>query len=97
MGKVYQKDNSMTYEKAVNVLVDAGLLAKADVPAAVKALKSSSVEMTYPAWGEALIKAGLLDEANKEAAASAMEDAQWAEADDDPVEFDEDLAGAGLL
>jgi len=43
----------MTYEKAVNVLVDAGLLAKAD--------------------------------------------AQWAEADDDPEGFDEDLAGAGIL
>jgi hypothetical protein len=44
-----------------------------------------------------LVKAGYLDEANKEAAASAMEDAQWAEADDDPKGFDEDLAGAGIL
>jgi hypothetical protein len=87
----------MTYEKAVNALVDAGLLAKADAPAAAKALDSSSIDMTYPAWAEALVKAGLLDEANKEAAASAMEDAQWAEADDDPDEFDEDLAGAGIL
>jgi hypothetical protein len=97
MGKHNTKDKSMTYEKEVNVLVDAGLLAKADAPAAVKALKSSSVEMTFPAWAEALVKAGLLDEANKEAAATAMEDAQWAEADDDPDGFDEDLAGAGLL
>ena len=87
----------MTYEKAVNALVEAGLLAKDDLPAAVKALKSTSVEMTYPAWAEALVKAGLLDEDNIEAAASAMEDAQWAEADDDPDEFDEDLAGAGIL
>ena len=87
----------MTYEKAVNALVDAGLLAKDDAPAAVKALDSPSIDMTYPAWAEALAKAGLLDEANKEAAASAMEDAQWAEADDDPKGFDEDLAGAGIL
>jgi hypothetical protein len=28
----------MTYEKAVNILVDAGFLAKADAPAAIKAL-----------------------------------------------------------
>ena len=87
----------MTYEKAVNILVDAGFLAKADALAAVKALDSSSIDMTYPAWAEALVKAGYLDEANKEAAAAAMEDAQWAEADDDPKGFDEDLAGAGIL
>ena len=87
----------MTYEKAINVLVDADMLAKADAPAAVKALKSPSVEMTYPAWAEALVKAGLLDEANEEAAASAMEDAQWAKAKDDPEAFDEGLAGAGIL
>jgi hypothetical protein len=87
----------MTYEKAVNVLIDAGWMAKADAPAAVKALDSTSVEMTYPAWAEALVKAGLLDEANKEIAASAMEDAQWAEAKDDPEAFDEGLAGAEIL
>lgn len=87
----------MTYEKAVKALVDARLLAKADAPAAVKALDSTSVDMTYPAWAEALVKAGLLEEANIEVAASAMEDAQWAEADDDPEGFDEDLAGAGIL
>ncbi|KPK13073.1 MAG: hypothetical protein AMJ56_03675 [Anaerolineae bacterium SG8_19] len=87
----------MTYEKAVNALVNAGFLAKADAPAAVKALDSSSIDMTYSAWAEALVKAGLLDEANKEAAATAMEDAQWAEAVDDPEGFDENLAGAGIL
>ena len=87
----------MTYEKAVNALVSAGLLAEADAPAAVKVLDSPSIDMTYPAWAEALVKAGLLDEANKEAATTAMEDAQWAEADDDPKGFDEDLAGAGIL
>jgi hypothetical protein len=87
----------MTYEKAVNALVDAGLLIKADAPAAVKVLDTRSIDMTYPAWAEALVRAGLLDEANKEAAASTMDDAQWAEADDDPDEFDEDLAGAGIL
>jgi hypothetical protein len=87
----------MTYEKAVNALVEAGLLAKTDAPAALNALESPAIDMTYPAWAEALVKAGLLEEANKKAAVSTMEDAQWAEADDDPETFDEDLAGAGLL
>jgi hypothetical protein len=95
--KKHDGDNNMTYEKAINVLVNAGLVAEADAPTAIKALESPSIDITYQAWAEALVKAGLLDETNKEAAEEAMEDAQWAEADDDPDAFDEDLSGAGIL
>ena len=48
----------MTYEKAVNALVDAGLLDQTDVGTAIAVLVSSSVEMTYPAWAEALVRPG---------------------------------------
>ena len=49
----------MTYGKAVNALVDAGLLDQADARKAITVLGASSVEMTYPAWAEALVRAGL--------------------------------------
>ena len=38
----------MTYEKAVNALVAAGLLDQADEAAAISALNSSTVEFAYP-------------------------------------------------
>ena len=73
----------MTYEKAADALVDAGLLDQTDVGTAIAILVSSSVEMTYPAWAEALVRARLIGEANTEAAIGVMEKAGMAEAKDD--------------
>ena len=89
--------STITYEKAVNALVNAGLLDKADTAAAAAVLAAPSVDMTYPAWDRALAEAGLLDRANVEAAAAAMEKAGVAEAKDDPAGFKESLENAGLL
>ena len=63
----------MTYEDAVNALVAAGLMDKANVAAAISVLESPSIDMTYPAWAAALAKAGLIDKANVRAAADAMQ------------------------
>ena len=87
----------MTYEKAVNALVAAGLLDKADEAAAISALDSSTVEFTYPDWAQALAKAGLIDQAEVGAAADAMEQAGQAEAKDDPDAFEAGLENAGIL
>ena len=87
----------MTYEKAVNALVVAGLLDRADADAAVASLATPSVELTYPAWARALAQAGLLDGTNLDAATSVMEKAAIAEAKDDPQTFKEDLEDAGIL
>jgi hypothetical protein len=87
----------MTYEKAVNALVDAGLLDQTDVGTAIAVLVSSSVEMTYPAWAEALARARLLTEVNTEAAIGVMEKAGTAEAKYDSPGFDESLENAGIL
>jgi len=87
----------MTYDKAVDVLVNAGLLDKADADAAVATWAASSVAFTYPAWAQALAQAGLLDRANLEAATSVMEKAGIAEAKDDPQAFKESLEDAGIL
>ena len=73
----------MTYEKAADALVDAGLLDQTDVGTAIAVLVSSSVEMTYPAWAEALARARLPTEVNTEAAIGVMEKAGMAEARDD--------------
>ena len=87
----------MTYGKAVNALVDAGLLDQADARRAIAVLGASSVEMTYPAWAEALVRAGLLTEANTQAAIGVMEKAGDAEAKDDGPGFEEGLENAGIL
>jgi hypothetical protein len=87
----------MTYGKAVNALVDAGLLDQAEARRAIAVLGASSVEMTYPAWAEALARAGLLTEANTQAAIGVMEKAGDAEAEDDSSGFEEGLANAGIL
>jgi hypothetical protein len=87
----------MTYEKAANALVDAGLLDQADVGKAIAALGSPSVEMTYPGWAEALVQAGLLAEANLAAAIAVMEKAGSAEAEDDSPGFEGGLENAGIL
>ena len=87
----------MTYEKAVDALVNAGLLDKTDASTAEAVLAASSVELTYPAWAQALGQAGLLDGANVEAAASAMEKAGAAEAKDDSAGFKKSLENAGVL
>lgn len=87
----------MTYAKAMQVLVDAGLLDAGKVDAAVAVLKKPNVEFTYPDWAAALIKAGLLDAADADKAADVMEQAGWAEADTDRKAFDEGLENAGIL
>ena len=87
----------MTYGKAVNALVDAGLLDQADARKAIAALGSSSVEMTYPGWAEALVRAGLLNAVNTQAAIAVMEKAGDAEAEDDSPGFEEGLENAGIL
>ena len=87
----------MTYEKAAKALVAAGLLDPAKETAATAVLAGPSVEFTYPDWAEALAQAGLIDKANIEAAADVMEQAGWAEADDDPAGFEKGLEDAGIL
>jgi hypothetical protein len=87
----------MTYEKAAEALVGAGLLDQADTGAAIAALGSTSVEMTYPAWAKALVQAGLLTEANLAAATEVLEKAGIAEAKDDSPGFEEGLENAGIL
>ena len=87
----------MTYEKAANALVDAGLLDQTDAGTAIAILVSSSVEKAYPAWAEALARVRLLDEANTQAAIDVMEKAGDAEARDDSPGFDESLENAGIL
>ena len=87
----------MTVEKAVDALVDAGLLDEGDASAAAAALAASSVEFTYPAWARALSQAKLLDEASVEAAISVMDKAGSSEAEDDPAGFEEGLESAGIL
>jgi hypothetical protein len=87
----------MTYEKAVNALVAAGLLDQANVTSAISALDSSTVEFTYPDWAQALARAGLIDQAEVETAADVMEQAGQAEAKDDPDAFEAGLENAGIL
>ena len=87
----------MTYEKAAEALVGAGLLDQADTGAAIATLGSPSVEMTYPAWAEALVRAGLLTEANRDSAIAVMEKAGGAEAKDDSLGFEDGLENAGIL
>lgn len=87
----------MTYEKAAQALVAAGLLEPAQTATAVTVLNQSNVELTYPAWAEALANAGLIATAEIGTAADVMEQAGWAEAEDDPKAFDEGLENAGIL
>ena len=87
----------MTYEKAVQALVDAGLLEPVRADRAITVLKQPNVEFTYPDWAAALAKAGLIAPADADTAADVMEKAGWAEAEDDPEAFDEGLEGAGIL
>ena len=87
----------MTYEKAVQALVTAGMLDKSKVATAVSTLKKPNVEFTFPDWANALVKAGLLAASDADKAADVMEKAQWDEADSDPDAFDEGLENAGIL
>ena len=87
----------MTFEKAAQALVAAGLLEPAQVETAVTALDQSNVEFTYSAWAEALAKAGLIAAAEIDTAANVMEQAGWAEAKDDPKAFEEGVEDAGIL
>ena len=87
----------MTYEKAVQILVKAGLLDPAQVNTAVGVLNKPNVEFTYPDWAEALANAGLIAAADTDRAAEVMEQAGWAEAEEDPEAFEEGLEDAGIL
>lgn len=87
----------MTYEKAVQALVAAGLLDKAQMDTAVAALKQTNVEFTYPAWAEALEKAGLISENDVGTATDVMQKAGQAEAENDPDGFNKSLEDASLL
>ena len=87
----------MTYEKAVQALVTAGLLDQSVKAAAVTALKQPSVEFTYPDWARALAKAGLIAKSDVDSAADVMEKAGQQEAEDDPESFDKGLENAGIL
>lgn len=87
----------MTYEKAVQALVTAGLMDQTEVETAVSALNQTNVEFTYPAWARALAKAGLIADSDVDSAADVMEDAGQKEAEDDPKAFDEGLENAGIL
>jgi hypothetical protein len=87
----------MTYEKAAQALVAAGLLDKDNLASAASVLASTSIDVTYPAWAEALAKAGLIGTADVGAAADAMEKAGKAEAEGDPQAFEDGLENAGIL
>ena len=87
----------MTYEKAVQALVTAGLLDPTQTDSAVSVLKKPNVEFTYPDWAKALAKAGLIAGTDTNTAADVMEKAGWDEAEDDPDAFEEGLEEAGLL
>lgn len=87
----------MTYKKAADALVAAGLLAKANVPSAISALDTTSIGLTYSDWAQALAKAGLIDKTKIDAAADAMEAAGATEIKDDPTTFNEELEDAGIL
>ena len=87
----------MTYEKAAQALVEAGLLDKTNVASAASVLASTSIDITYPAWAEALAGAGLIGKADIEAAADVMEKAGKAEAEDAPQAFEDGLENASIL
>jgi hypothetical protein len=87
----------MTYEKAVQALVTAGMLDQIEVETAVAALNKPNVEFTYPDWARALAKAGLIAKSDVDSAAVVMEEAGQKEAEDDPKAFDEGLENAGIL
>jgi hypothetical protein len=87
----------MTYEKAVQALVKAGLLDQIQVKTAVAVLQKPNVEFTYPDWAKALAKAGLIAQGNVDKVADVMEQAGQDEADDDPDAFDKGLENAGIL
>ena len=87
----------MTYEKAVQALVTAGLLDKSQVKTAVTTLEKSNVEFTYPDWAQALAKAGLIKQSDVDSAADVMQEAGQKEMEEDPDAFDAGLENAGIL
>ena len=87
----------MTYEKAIEALIEAGLMDPGKKESAIAALDSTAVEFTYPDWAEALAQAGLIESSNLKAAANAMEAAGETEADQDPDAFEQGLENAGIL
>ena len=86
----------MTYDKAVQALVTAGLLDPVQVETAVTVLNKPNVEFSYPDWAEALAEAGLIGAVEVDTAAEVMEKAGWAEAEDDPDAFKAGLEDAGI-
>ena len=87
----------MTYERAIEALITAGLLDPAKKESAMAALDSPSVEFTYPDCAKALAEAGLIELSNVEAAANVMQAAGEALAEQDPDAFKKGLENAGIL
>jgi hypothetical protein len=87
----------MTYEKAVNALIDAGLMSEDKLEAAIKVLKTPSVEFTYPDWAQALQDAGVIAGMDVDKAAEVMQEAGYKEAEDGGEDFDAALGNAGIL
>jgi hypothetical protein len=87
----------MTYEKATQALVPAGLLDQSQIETAVTVLKKPNVEFTYPDWANALVGAGLIKQSDIDKAANVMQEAGQMEMDDDPDAFDAGLENAGIL
>ena len=66
----------MTYVKAVNALIDEGLMNEERTRAAITALKGHAVKFTYPDWPEALAAAGVLARLDVDKAADVMQEAE---------------------
>ena len=87
----------MTYEKAAQALVAAGILDKTQVASAIAVLNSPAVDMTYPDWAETLAKAGLIDKSQVKTAADVMYKAGEVESEKDPNAFKKGLENADIL
>ena len=87
----------MTYEKAAQALVNAGLLNESQVETAVTILEKPNIDFTYPDWANALVRAGLIKQSEADKAANVMQEAGQVEMEDDPDAFEADLENAGIL
>lgn len=66
----------MTYAKAVNALIDEGLMNEERTGAAITAQKGRAVKFTYPDWLEALATAVVLARLDVDEAADVMQEAE---------------------
>jgi hypothetical protein len=84
-------ERNMTYEKAVNALIDVSLMNEDKTEEAITALKGHSVKFTYPDWAEALAEVGILARLDVDKAADVMQ-----EAEEGGEDFDEALRSVGI-